>query len=95
MTIVHLDEALAEVEIRSRVASILGTAAERRALRQDLGLSIRWVARATGLSLRSVQLREDPSWTMQYGSLESPEGLAYIRLIEALRKGHVDARRAA
>jgi hypothetical protein len=76
---------LREIDARMYVAEILGSPNERRALRQRLGLSIRDVAAMTGLSPYSVWRRESEDWKLGHGSLESPGGIAYIRLIERAR----------
>jgi hypothetical protein len=82
---------LREIDARIRVAEILGSPSERRALRQRLGLSIRDVAAMTGLSPFSVWRRETEDWKFGHGSLESPAGIRYIRFVERAR-GRQNAR---
>jgi hypothetical protein len=76
---------LAEVEFRRKVANALGDAASRKAARRRLGLTLRDVARETGLSVAAVQHRETEKWGYQKGSVESEAGWRYVQFIAAAR----------
>jgi hypothetical protein len=71
----------AEVDARVKLAQIVGTPASRRALRLRLGLTLQEVSDLTGLSITSIVWRESKRWRMTRGSVESPEGWAYIELL--------------
>ncbi len=78
-------EAIAEIEARKRIAALLGSAQERKALRQRLGLSARDVAAIVGLSERAILWRESPDWIYSRGSLTSPEGVKYLKFLASAR----------
>jgi DNA-directed RNA polymerase specialized sigma24 family protein len=76
---------ITEIEARRKVASILGTASERKALRLALGLSLAEVAAQTGLSVPSIRRRESEAWKRQHRSLESEEGWRYVCFVAACK----------
>jgi transcriptional regulator with XRE-family HTH domain len=80
-----IDAFIRETEARRKAIEILGTADERRKLRERLGLSLRDVAAATGLHVSSIARREGSDWKMKRDSLESPGAIAYIRWVAAAR----------
>jgi hypothetical protein len=84
-------EDVAEIELRQRIAQALGSAHDRRAARERLGLSQTDVAELTGLPQRSVARREavaaDGSdvWRFKRGSLASEAGYRYVLFIAKAR----------
>jgi hypothetical protein len=80
------DDLQAEVDARVKLASIVGTPASRKALRLRLGLTLQQVSDLTGLPITSIVWRESKSWRMTRGSVESPEGWAYIALLARAQK---------
>jgi hypothetical protein len=80
-----LDQALRDIEARERVLELLGTAEDRKGARLRVGLSLRAIAEAPGLSEPGVRLRESPRWRMTRGSLESEANRRYVRLIGRAR----------
>jgi transcriptional regulator with XRE-family HTH domain len=81
-----------EIELRRKVAKILGTPRQRRKLRRSLGLSLDDVARMTGLSRSTIARRESEDWRGLRDSLTSPEGLNYIRLLARMKGFDLNAR---
>ncbi|MBA3735123.1 MAG: hypothetical protein H0W90_07995 [Actinobacteria bacterium] len=80
----------AEVDARLRLASILGAAAQRKALRRRLGLTIVQMSDLTGLHPASVAWRETDRWLMTRGSIESDAGWAYVRLLARCKGISID-----
>jgi transcriptional regulator with XRE-family HTH domain len=80
----------AEVDARVRLAEIVGTPASRKALRLRLGLTLQQVSDLTGLTITSIAWRESKRWRMTRGSVESPEGWAYVRLLARAKGIDID-----
>jgi hypothetical protein len=80
------DELTAEVDARLRLAAVLGTPEERRALRRRLGLTISDVSSLTGLSPAAVRRRESEAWQFKRGSLVSESGWLYVQLLARARR---------
>jgi lambda repressor-like predicted transcriptional regulator len=83
------DSFLEEIAFRRKVADVLGDAASRREARKRLGLTLRDLARETGLSVASLQWRETPKWTYTRGSVESAAGWKYVQVIAAAKGKHL------
>jgi hypothetical protein len=76
---------LEEIAFRRKVADVLGDAASRREARKRLGLTLRDLARETGLSVASLQWRETSKWSYTRGSVESAAGWRYCQFIAAAK----------
>jgi hypothetical protein len=76
---------LAEISFRRKVVEVMGTAAERRALRKRLGFTRADVAEMTGLSAEAIRLRELPEWQIGRSSFERDASWNYILFVLAAK----------